>query len=358
MRRGTRRGIVGALAVLAVLIAGCSGSDSGTDEVGGSATTSTSTPAAASSASTDPLDLVPPTPLGGDPAEACPDGYVDTPPTQGENVDFAAADQQRAFHLLLPDAEGPRPLFVALTGTVQPEVAFLEQSQLDLLTEDGWIVMAPVRNDNGTLWPPWDAMRTPDDLDRPNPDVELIVDAIHCIAAHTPVDANRIYVGGISIGGTLTNYVLQRESALFAGGIVGSGHIITTRPAEPEPLDDMIVIVAWGGDGDVWGGCSDGQMGDDVDGDDCVAGVRFVEDASLASQYYDAEPEVVQVACTMDLGHIWLTPGTARMAAILLSHPKGLPGEAALPAEPAAPEGFTCSLDPYVHPDADLDLIS
>ncbi len=307
--------------------------------------------------SSDPLEAVPPEPLGGDPATDCPAEYATTPPAEGLNAGFSSADQERSFHLLRPTdgSVGPRPLFLALTGTVQEERSFLAQSQLDQLPAEGWMVVAPVRNNNGVLWPPWDAMRTPPIADDPNPDLDFFVELIGCLAAHEEVDAHRVYVGGISIGGTMTNYVLQRRSDLFAGGIVGSGNFVTTQPNDPEPLEDMVVVVAWGGEGDAWSGCSDGAMGDAADaqgasGGDCVSEISFVADAALASQYYDGESEVAQVACTMPLGHIWLTPATSYMVAALLAHPKGMPGDYELPTDPTPPEDLDCSTEPFVQP--------
>lgn len=349
---GTR--MLAVLAAVLMLLGACTSTD------GGDATDAPTTSVDDTGQAASPLEAVPPSPLGGDPAEECPPDYSSTAPVEGRNEGFLSADQSRSFEMLLPTdgSDGPRPFFLALTGTVQPEADFLVQSQLDQLTDDGWIVVAPVRNDNGVLWPPWDAMRTPASADDPNPDLDFMVELVRCIGAHQDVDANRIYVGGISIGGTMVNYVLQRESELFAGGIVGSGNYALTAPSRPEPLDDMVVIVAWGGDNDVWSGCSDGATGDDAvsgtDGD-CVAGVSFVADASRASQFYAREPDVQQVACTMDLGHIWLTPATEYMAAALLAHPKGLPGNYELPSQPPPPEGLTCTTDPYLAEGVTLD---
>lgn len=344
-----------------------SGTEAGSTEAGstasnpeggdGSGSEPVTTTTAPATGPVDPLEVVPPEPLGGDPATACPGAYAANPPVEGLNVGFRSAGQDRSFHLLRPTdgSTGPRPLFLALTGTVQEERAFLAQSALDQLPGEGWIVVAPVRNNNGILWPPWDAMRTPPIADQPNPDLDFFGELLDCLGAHEEVDAHRVYVGGISIGGTMTNYVLQRRSDLFAGGIVGSGNFLTTQPNDPQPLEDMVVVVAWGGDGDVWSGCSNGAMGDAADaqgaaGGECVSAISFVEDAARASQYYAGEAEVTQVACTMPLGHIWLTPATPYMVAALLAHPKGMPGEYALPEDPPMADGLSCSTDPLLLP--------
>ncbi len=276
----------------------------------------------------------------------CPNGFDEDAPEAGTHEGFASAGQDRSFHLLLPngDASEPVPLFVSLTGTVQEEVAFMEQSGIDRLPDDGWMVVAPVRNGNGVIWEPWDALRTPEQT-QPNPDATFIVELIECLAARHPIDRDRIFVGGISIGGTMVNYLLQRHSYLFAGGIVGSGNFILTSPGDPIPLDDMVVVVTWGGDTDVWTGCPDGRMGAEFGDEPGCVTVEFVADASLASQYYDAQPAVRQVACTEDAGHIWITHATPYWAELLASHPKGSSGPVELGLTPAP---LDCSTDAFI----------
>jgi hypothetical protein len=73
----------------------------------------------------------------------CPAGFT---PAAGLNTGFMSDGKGRQFHLLLPaDTSTPRPVFVALTGTVQLEMDFVRQARLDRLTQSGWIVVAPVR---------------------------------------------------------------------------------------------------------------------------------------------------------------------------------------------------------------------
>lgn len=294
---------------LAVAVAGltsCSGSDQA--EVSPPTTTS-------------PAPTVAAEPTG-DPAD-CPAAFRSGPLPAGRHDGFTSGDQDRSFHLLVPDdpVEEPSPLFVSLTGTVQEEVAFMEQSGLDALPEDGWVVVAPVRNDNGLIWGPWDAMRTPD-MTEANPDEALVLDLVACVSAHHPVDADRVFVGGISIGATMVNYLLQRNSDVFAGGIVGSGNLILTSPAEPKPLEAMTVIVAWGGDGDQWTGCPDGRMGPEYAEVPGCTTADFVADSQRAAAYY-AGQGVRTMACQEDVGHIWIAHATPYWAEVLADSPKG-----------------------------------
>lgn len=315
---------IGMGVVVALLVAGCSRSDDRrAAPAAGEATTTTTAVAAAAPEPTGDL---------GD----CPKGYADGGLGAGRHEGFASGDQDRAFELLLPDeapAE-PSPLFVALTGTVQEERAFLEQSGLDELPADGWTVVAPVRNENGLVWGPWDAMRTPA-MTGPNPDEAFVLDLVACISAHHAIDPARVFVGGISIGGTFVNYLLRRNSDVFAGGIAGSGNLILTEPLDPEPLDPMTVIVAWGGDGDQWIGCPDGRMGDEyADEPGCVT-ADFVADAAAAIDLYSGEPAVRTIACQEDVGHIWISHATPYWADLLAASPKGTEEPVELDEPPA-----------------------
>lgn len=327
-------------AVVALLLAGCSSSDDGATDGTTPLGSTTSVEAPSPDDSTEVADSSPPT---GD-LDDCPAGFDGPPIEAGSHQDFTSEGQDRAFHLLLPEDEpaDPAPLFVSLTGTVQEEVSFMEQSGLDQLPADGWIVVAPVRNENGLIWGPWDAMRTPD-MAQPNPDVSFILDLVACLSAHHTVDQDRIFVGGISIGGTLVNYLLQRHSDVFAGGIVGSGNFILTTPPDLEPLEDTTVIVAWGGDDDQWTGCPDGRMGAEfADEPGCVT-ADFVADAAAASQFYADQDRVRLLACEEDVGHIWITSATGYWAAILAASPKGT--SAPIDAEPP-PGDLVCSTTP------------
>jgi poly(3-hydroxybutyrate) depolymerase len=275
-------------------------------------------------------------------AGTCPEGFE---PTPGENHGFPSEGEARTFHLLLPDStEGPRPLFVSLTGTVQGELGFAEQSGLDQLPADGWIVVAPVRtcSQNGTncaqvgsdgrIWEPWyDGTTRPSDDE--GPDVRFVESVVRCVAARWPVDAQRVYVGGISAGGSFTNRSMTFNSALFAGGVVSSGNWYNglAAPASPLRMDPSIVILIWGGPTDIWPPVNP------------IA--NYDPETRLAALYYAAQPDVVTVSCTGSHGHIWPTVMTPWLAETLLSYPKGSdPGSFELSEPPA---GFRCVLGAY-----------
>lgn len=189
---------------------------------------------------------------------SCPDGFA---VQAGENTGFASDGTSRIFHVLPPegDAAGPRPLFVSLTGTVQRELDFAAQSGLDQLPGDGWIVAAPVRtcSQNGTncaqigtdgrIWEPWYDGTLGGASDDEGPDVRFVESMVRCIATEWSVDADRIYVGGISAGGSFTNRSMTFNSDLFAGGVASSGNWYggLAAPASPRRMDRSIVVVIW-----------------------------------------------------------------------------------------------------------------
>jgi predicted esterase len=268
----------------------------------------------------DPYTLVPALALEADPDKVCPDGYGDGGLAAGQHAMYLAAGQQRSFYLVLPDAEaftGPRPLLVLFNGTGGTGVGFYEGNNIEAYVERGFVVLAPDSVANGTLWPVWDAMRMAEDEVLPNADLELLDSLIGCLGTHHAIDANRIFLTGMSAGGIMANRVLRNRSELFAGGMIGSG-VYDLTAAEPAPeLEPMAIIVSWGGVNDAWGGDSD-------DPTVAVPEINFVEQASVASLAYEATPGVHQIACHGDdLGHAYLKTIAGWAAEFFLMHPKG-----------------------------------
>jgi hypothetical protein len=276
----------------------------------------------------------------------CPAGFT---PAAGENVGFSSDGADRTFHVMPPsDAATPRPLFVSLTGTVQPELDFAAQSALDQLPQSGWIVAAPVRNcsqrgttcatggnegsKDGRIWEPWFDGTIPAS-DEEGPDVRFVDAMVRCIATKWPVDAKRIYVGGISAGGSFTNRILTFNSELFAGGVPSSGNWYggSAAPVSAVTLDPTLVIVIWGGPTDVWPANAP------------IA--NYDPETKQAAAYYGAQANTVTVSCTGSHGHIWPTAMTPWLAQTLLSHPKGTPAAAFKLTQP--PSGFSCVVGAY-----------
>jgi len=293
---------------------------------------------------------------------SCPDGFT---PAAGSNTSFPSDDVERRFHLLVPEEMGsPRPVFVSLTGTVQQELAFASQSGLDQLTDLGWIVIAPFRrcsaegrncntaggagSGDGRVWEPWYDGTMPKSDDA-GPDVRFVEAAVRCVARDFPVDADRIYVGGISAGGTFANRNLTFNSDFIAGGVPASGNWnYGVDPATPTPMPGGIVIQVWGGETDVW------------PLDSPIA--NYAPETRAAGLFYAAQASVVSVSCTGSHGHTW--PANANLeppfsgkslvlgneftewaAELLRSHPRGSQPEDFVLTEP--PPDFSCVLGAY-----------
>ena len=358
---------------LALWLSGCS-SDSADEPVDSSDTIVESKMSAA-----DYAAEIPAVASAFDAAEVCPDGFADALPA-GLTTCFSVAEQERSFFLALPEGvEGPRPILIAFNGTGGNGEDFFNDENLQDYVDAGFIVLTPSSKGNGTVFPVWDAMHAREDVEYPNPDLDFFDAAVSCTRAHYEVDDNRMYVTGHSAGGIMTNYVLQRRSESLAGGIVASGIMSLTKPEEIEELDEMAVIVTWGGDNDDWSGDSSGgaDSGDDLDteeeapfshcpaadsaeegdgdgedggGEISVPGINFTEQASIASQAYEGIDGGNQIWCKgKELGHEYLNFGNAYFIDFLLSHPKGLsinPGWEFV--EPASTLDMTCGTDAFV----------
>jgi len=295
-------------------------------------------------------------------AGTCPGGFT---AAQGNNDGFVSDGVERRFRVFLPDdTSTPRPVFVSLTGTEQAELAFASQSGLDDLTNSGWIVVSPYRRcsteerncngpgsmgtNDGRTWEPWYDTTYTGSGDE-GPDVRFVEAAVRCMAASWPVDKARIYVGGISAGGTFSNRNLTYNSDFFAGGIPSSGNWGTgVHPVIRAEMQGTIVIQIWGGATDVW------PLENPI--------ANYAPDTKEAAIYYAAQPNVVTVSCSGDHGHAWpanlelgppfagttLSLGneiTNWAAETLLSHPMGSdPADFVLPDPP--PE-LRCVLGEY-----------
>jgi hypothetical protein len=274
---------------------------------------------------------------------SCPSGFV---VGAGRNTGFVSDGVDRTFHVMLPaELTTPRPLFVSLTGTVQEELAFATQSGLAELPSSGWIVVAPVRicsqagtncaqvGGDGRIWEPWYDGTTGGAKDDEGPDVRFVEAMVRCAASTWPVDKNRIYVGGISAGGSFTNRNLTFNSDFFAGGVPSSGNWYSgaAAPATATTMDRSIVILIWGGPTDVWPATN--------------PLANYDPETRLAAEYYAAQSNVVTVACSGTHGHVWPTVMTPWLATTLLSHPKGSAPAAFKLTEP--PTGFSCVLGKY-----------
>jgi hypothetical protein len=317
---------------------------------------------------------------------SCPDGFT---PQEGSNVMFPSmndnieAIEQRQFEVRLPaDMSTPRPVILVLTGTEESTNASLDtnsgrgdggQGLGVAWPAKGWIAVAPVRrcsrdaNDGasasncavagtqGFTWPPWNegAANGSRWVNEEGPDAVFFKEMIKCVAATWPVDASRLFVTGVSSGGTMTHRLLTYQSDFWAGGMPESGEwyanmslqgdssaVVTGRccPVPLRPVSNLINISIWEGPNDTW------------------PGADYRTSAQAASNYFtsDLATDVIQISCNiMEGGHHWqYVPGFNDWAEKLFySHPKGATkggSEAFMLPEPApGGMGTVCEVGVY-----------
>lgn len=314
--------------------------------------------ATAPAAGETPADgTVDPTKPGPKLSGKCPDGFT---PKAGSNVMYPVMNEniggieQRQFEIRLPsDMSTPRPVILVLTGTEESTNASLDMRSGGgdngvglgkAWVDKGWIAVAPVRrcstdaNDGmsasncrvrgteGFTWPPWNEGAAPGSkwVNEEGPDAFFFKDLMGCVAATWPVDASRLFVTGVSSGGTMTHRLLTYQGDFWAGGMPQSGEwyvnmgnlqndptsVVTGRccPVPLRTVKDVFMISVWEGDGDSW------------------PGADYRSSAQAASNYFSSQPDVIQVSCKISQGmHHWnYVPGfNAWAEQLFYAHPKG-----------------------------------
>ena len=324
----------------------------------------------------------------------CPDGYQ---VKEGLNTDFPHKGLKRAFVVYPPEnANGPAPVWVPMTGTVEStnDNLTVERSGANAtLARSGYTVIGPVRvcsqqdpaartpacngpGSDGWNWNPWfegraaasagDRWKTDE-----GPDSSFLVAMVQCVGTKYKLDARRLYLGGISSGGTMTNRALLFRSDFWAGGLPISGEwyvsqddgsplsfdaargAVMAAPTKihqgrvgPFPLPaktgPMIVMTVWGGDNDLWN-CTR------ADGSKFLC-ADYRPSTQAGSNFVSAQPNVVQIACTAGHGHRGPQVNTQAFNLwalnTLASHPKGSDPRTFKLTEP--PEGYSCRVGPFV----------
>lgn len=320
----------------------------------------------------------------------CPDGFA---PKAGLNTNFPHEGMMRAF-VVTPakGAAGQAPVWVPLTGTVESTNANLTVPRSGanaLMAAQGFTVIGPVRQcagqdpnvgrgpcdgpgSDGWNWKPWNDGRAGNAAGEQwkndaGPDSRFFEAMVRCVGTVFPLDAKRLYVGGISAGGTVTNRALTFNSDFWAGGMPISGEwyvsnddgsplsfgdarqAVISNPLKvhqgrigpyplPKSVSPMIVITVWGGEKDLW---------------DCGPPLGLCADYRPSTQaganYFASMPNVLHVACSSTHGHMWPQINTQAFNAWALetmaSHPKGSDPEAFRLTAP--PDGYSCRIGTY-----------
>ncbi len=320
----------------------------------------------------------------------CPVGFE---VKEGLNTRFPSDGMMRAF-VVVPakGLSGPAPVWAPLTGTVESTNANLNAPRSGanaLMAEQGFTVIAPVRQcaeqdpnigrgqcdgpgSNGWNWKPWndgragnaDGEKWKNDA---GPDSRFFEAMVRCVGTKFPLDAKRLFIGGISAGGTVTNRVLTFNSEFWSGGMPISGEwyvsnddgsflsfndsrqSVIKAPTKihqgrigPFPLrtsvSPLVVITVWGGEKDLW---------------DCGPPTGLCADyrpsTQAGSNYFSSMQNVVHVSCSATHGHMWPQVNTQAFNLWALktmsSHPKGSDPRQFKLTPP--PEGYACKLGPF-----------
>ena len=318
----------------------------------------------------------------------CPDGFA---PREGLNLDFPADGRKRAFIVIPPaKSDAPLPVWVPLTGTVEATAwnLYVPRSGSNAkLAQAGFMVIAPVRDctdqnpdlgsgpcnnvgKNGWNWNPWNDGRAADASgDRwkqdEGPDSRFLKAIVQCVGTKWKLDPARLFIGGISAGGTMTNRALLFGFDFWAGGLPISGEWYVTKDdgtplsfadarnyvaanpkkifqgrVGPLPLPaktgPMVVMTVWGGEKDLWN-CG------------AVLCADYRPSTQAGANYFAAQPDVVHIACTATHGHMWPQVNTDAFnrwaLQTLASHPKGAPVSAFKLTPP--PEGYSCKVGTF-----------
>jgi hypothetical protein len=313
-------------------------------------------------------------------AGECPEGFM---PKEGENTGFPDPSGMRQFVVVPPSApspggmDAPYPLFISLTGTVESTNQNLtNRGNTSKLAEKGWIVVGPVRQcssnaddassacngtgSDGWNWRPWNEGAAPGAAGQKwyqeeGPDAKFLKSMTKCIATKWKLDAKRLFVGGISSGGTFSNRLLTFGDDFWAGGLPISGEMYLMNPGavpndptaiqdgrccpvplprEPDAMDPMIIITIWGGPTDTW------------------PGANYLASTQVFSNYMETQKNVVHLACSATHGHMWPNQMqdafNAWFADVFYSHPKGTPPDAFKMIDPPDNGGaYSCKLGRY-----------
>ena len=317
----------------------------------------------------------------------CPENFT---PKAGLNTGFESDGQKRAFVVVPPkEITGEAPVWVPMVGTVEAtnwNLNVLRSGNNAKLAESGFMVISPVRQcaeqdpnlaagacngvgKSGWTWNPWnDGRAAGADGDKyktdAGADVRFLEAMVRCVGTKWKLDRKRLFLGGISAGGTMTNRALLFDSKFWAGGMPISGEwyatkddgssvsfndtrkMIAKQPTKiwqgrvgpyplPAELEPMVIITVWGGEKDLW---------------DCGPPIGLCSDyrptTQAGSNYFSSISNIVHVACSAKHGHMWPQVNTDAFnlwaLQTMASHPKGSSPKSFKLTTP--PEGYSCKL--------------
>lgn len=220
----------------------------------------------------------------------------------GDNTLFSA-DLDRTFKLYAPtDAMGALPLvflFHGLGGSAQDMVD--GTGFADLVDANGFVLLVPDganQADGSQVFPvDWNILASQYDND--NQDLVFFDDLLKCVSEQYDIDADRVYVTGMSGGGLMTTFLgLHRADVVAAAAPMSGGYLQAWQSLIAPGAPWMVT----------WGGTEDFAV--DVDFNDAALDLMGNLEADSAF--------IVQ--CDHGGGHVWPSEMTAAAWAFLSSY--------------------------------------
>jgi poly(hydroxyalkanoate) depolymerase family esterase len=142
------------------------------------------------------------------------------------NDSFSNTDGSREFLFYVPSgyqAQEKRPLLLALHGCMNPADQFAGLAGLEKLAEDNRLLLVLPKQDlfaNVNLCWNWHFATN---QVRGSGEPSIIMGTVEWAKKHYAVDTAKIYVAGVSAGGSMASVLLSTYPDVFAAGLVGSG---------------------------------------------------------------------------------------------------------------------------------------
>jgi len=197
---------------------------------------------------------------------------VDTPhttepqPARFDELPFATPHGLRHYKLFVPEGLNARtaPLVVMLHGCSQNPDDFAAGTRMnELAQERGFRVLYPAQAQRSNAYKCWNWFR-PGDQHRDAGEPALLAGMTRLVMQTHAVDADRIYVAGLSAGGAMAAILAREYPDLFAAAGVHSGlaqgaasdvasafHVMKNGPREPSaPVPHTVPMIVFHGDQD------------------------------------------------------------------------------------------------------------
>ena len=146
-------------------------------------------------------------------------------PSRFEGSSFTGATGTRLFKLFEPGGFEGRalPMVVMLHGCTQSPDDFATGTRMNLLAEElGWLVLYPAQAPRSNANKCWNWF-VPEDQRRGHGEPALIAGMTRHVMETHAIDADRVYVAGLSAGGAMAAILAREYPDLFAAAGVHSG---------------------------------------------------------------------------------------------------------------------------------------